>query len=154
MFNNFLSFVDLVWPMVIVWISIVIVAVYIEANTFELLSIWFAVGALPSVFMAIFKVPLQWQILSFAIVSILFIIVSRPFVSKFQKSKTLKTNVDELIGETVVVTEEIPVDGKGEIKSKYDYFGAICKNLNEPIKVGTKVVIKEISGNKVIVDLI
>ena len=52
----------------------------------------------------------------------------------------------------MVVVKEIKCGETGEIKAKYERYSAIAPNASYDIPVGTKVVIKEIRGNKVIVE--
>ena len=57
-----------------------------------------------------------------------------------------------MIGEKVVVTKEIKVGETGEIKAKYDKYTAIAPWETTNIPIDTLCVIKEIRGNKVIVE--
>ena len=66
-------------------------------------------------------------------------------------NQTVPTNSDRLIGMTAIVTKEIPEDEKGEVKAEFQKWPAISKN-NKSFSVGEKVLIVEISGNKLVVE--
>ena len=73
----------------IIWAVLLIVFVVIEAATAQLVTIWFAVGALVTVFVAYFCPTLWWlQLLVFAAVSVVALIATRPLVKKFAKKNT------------------------------------------------------------------
>lgn len=136
---------------IVVWGITIIVTLIVEAETAELVSIWFTVGAISALICAVCETPIYIQALVFSLVSVILIILTRPLVKKFNLKNTIPTNSDKLIGMTGVVTKEIPVDGKGEIKVSYQDWSAIS-NTKKLIPVGSEVVIKEITGNKLVVE--
>lgn len=93
-----------------IWLIAAIVLVIIELLTAGFGVICFAVGALFSALAAFLGVDsLVWQLLIFAVASVLCFIFLRPVVLRFldKKSKDVKTNADALIGKTAVVSETI-----------------------------------------------
>ncbi len=93
-----------------IWLIAAIVLVIIELLTAGFGVICFAVGALFSALAAFFGVDsLVWQLLIFAVASVLFFIFLRPVVLRFldKKSKDVKTNADALIGKMAIVSETI-----------------------------------------------
>ncbi len=134
-----------------IWGAIIILALIAEAQTTELIAIWFGVGAIPSLVCAIFEVPVGLQILIFAVVSVVLVLCTRPLVKKFNQKATIPTNADKMIGMVGKVTKAIEPDGKGEIKVNFQLWTAITKGTKE-IEVGSEVVIKEIIGNKLLVE--
>jgi membrane protein implicated in regulation of membrane protease activity len=118
--------------------------------TVEIISIYFTGGALVSMALSLFGVPLEWQILTFCVVSIILIIFTRPIVARYLKRNESKTNVDTLIGDVATVTKEILPDERGEVKIKGQYWLAVSAN-NDIIEFGSKVSILAIEGAKLIV---
>jgi membrane protein implicated in regulation of membrane protease activity len=118
--------------------------------TVEIISIYFTGGALVSMALSLFGVPLEWQILTFCVVSIILIIFTRPIVARYLKRNESKTNVDTLIGDVATVTKEILPDERGEVKIKGQYWLAVSAN-NDIIELGSKVSILAIEGAKLIV---
>jgi membrane protein implicated in regulation of membrane protease activity len=118
--------------------------------TVEIISIYFTGGALVSMALSLLGVPLEWQILTFCVVSIILIIFTRPIVARYLKRNESKTNVDTLIGDVATVTKEILPDERGEVKIKGQYWLAVSAN-NDTIELGSKVSILAIEGAKLIV---
>lgn len=133
-----------------IWLSLAVFFLIIESMTVEIISIYFTGGALVSMVLSLLGVPLEWQILTFCVVSILLIIFTRPIVARYLKRNESKTNVDTLIGDVATVTKEILPDERGEVKIKGQYWLAVSAN-NDIIELGSKVSILAIEGAKLIV---
>ena len=145
MFNYELLGVNvLVW----VWLAVVIFSLVVEFMTTELVSIWFFVGSFISMILALCNVDEAIQVIVFVAVSLLFMLIARPFVKKWTKRNEIKTNVDSLVGRIALVTEDIIDGNRGVVKLDSQEWSAIS---NEDIKAGVKVVILSIEGNKLIV---
>lgn len=133
-----------------IWLSLAVFFLIIESMTVEIISIYFTGGALVSMALSLLGVPLEWQILTFCVVSIILIIFTRPIVARYLKRNESKTNVDTLIGDVATVTKEILPDERGEVKIKGQYWLAVSAN-NDIIELGSKVSILAIEGAKLIV---
>ena len=142
------------WSEIIFWLAILIITIIVEIETIQIVSIWFSAGALVALLLAAFNVGITIQIIVFITVSVALLISTRPFVKKLNQTKTDNSTVESMIGEIVTITKPIEAGGIGEIRAKYDRYTAIAPDVNEKIEIGTKVKIKEITGNKVIVELI
>lgn len=140
------------WLLAFFWLAIVLLTVYVEAHTVQLVSIWFACAAVVSGILAACKVDFTIQLLVFAILSFILVLASRPLAKKLNRAKSIKTNADELIDEVAFVTKKIDAFGKGEVKTKYETYTAIAKDPTKQIAQGTKVKVLEITGNKIIVE--
>lgn len=93
--------------MVWVWLGAVALALFLEAATMSLVSIWFAVGALVTVFAAYAGMPVTGQLLIFIVVSIVAFFTTRPLTRRFVDPHITPTNADRLLGLDAKVTEEI-----------------------------------------------
>lgn len=91
------------------WLIAAIILVIVEICTAGFGSICFAIGAGFSALVAALGVSFTWQIVVFAIVSVLTFIFLRPVVIRFldKKSKDVKTNAEALIGRRGIVSERI-----------------------------------------------
>ena len=70
--------------------------------------------------MAAFSLPLWSQIIAFVIVSVILLILTRPWALKYLNSRTVRTNADSLIGQTALVTQDIDnLNAKGQVKDRY-----------------------------------
>lgn len=142
--NEFLGLSIFVW----LWLAVVIITLVIEFMTAEIVSIWFFVGSVVSLILAICKVDPAIQIIVFVLVSLLFMACVRPFIRKYIKRNEIKTNVDSFVGRIALVTEDILDGNRGVVKIDGQEWSAIA---HEDILKGTKVVILSIEGNKLIV---
>lgn len=91
----------------IVWLSLMIVFLVVEALTAGLASIWFAAGALVALIASFFMTPLWLQIVLFILVSAVTLVITRPLAKKYVNSKVQATNADMAIGQPATVTERI-----------------------------------------------
>ncbi len=96
-----------------VWIALTVAFVVIEAATTQLVTIWFAVGAVGGLIASAFKLEIWLQVVIFVAVSAVTLLATRPFIKRFTKTQKVPTNADRYIGKTAVVVE--PIDN---IRSK------------------------------------
>ena len=127
-----------------IWLIAAIVLVIIELLTAGFGVICFAVGALFSALAAFLGMDsLVWQLLIFAVASVLCFIFLRPVVLRFldKKSKDVKTNADALIGKTAMVSETIdPSVNQGRVAVDGDDWKAVSAD-GSVINKGEKVEI-------------
>lgn len=138
--------------MVFVWIGALIAFIVIEALTVQLLTIWFALGSLAALIATLCSASIPVQIAVFAAVSLVALVVTRPFVKKFTGLKYSPTNADRFINETGIVTQEIDnIRETGCVKIKGSVWTARSAD-NGIIKEGETVTVKKIEGVKLIVE--
>ena len=121
--------------------------------TVNLVSVWFALGALGALLVSFLGGELWLQIIVFFVVTILTLIATRPLVKKyFNKSQHQPTNADALIGKICVVTEDIDnVAATGQVTCLGQVWTA--RSLDgEIIKKGSKAKVDSIHGVKLIVE--
>ena len=94
----------------IIWLTAFVVLIGIEAATMTLCTIWFAIGALVSFFLTLAGVGKYGQLAAFFAVSCVLFFFTRPVALRYVNPKTVKTNVDELIGKKAVITEDVDND--------------------------------------------
>ena len=135
-----------------IWFGIAIVAGCLEATTYQLVSIWFVLGAVVTAIVSIFIPELVWvQVVIFIAVSIISLIATRPFVKKIAKVKKQPTNSDRYIGMTGVVLKDIDNSiGAGQVNVKGSIWSAASAD-DSVISAGEKVKIIEIKGVKLVV---
>lgn len=93
--------------MTILWLVLVAVMLVIEIFTMGLTTIWFSVGAVAAAIAAGCGAPIWLQIVLFSVLSVVVMLSVRPFAIKVMDKNRTKTNVDELVGQQVVVIETI-----------------------------------------------
>lgn len=92
-----------------IWLIAALVLVILEICTAGFGVICFAIGTLFAALVSALGLNLTWQIVIFAVVSLLTFIFLRPVVMRFldKKSKNVKTNADALVGRKAIVSERI-----------------------------------------------
>lgn len=91
----------------IVWLAILAVMLVLEIISLGLTTIWFGIGAIGAVVVAFMGIGIPGQILVFVVLSIISMAVFRPIAMKYLNRDKEKTNIDEVIGKTAVVTRQI-----------------------------------------------
>ena len=138
---------------VMYWLLAAAAFLILEMLTMGFTSIWFAVGALVGAVAARLYMPLGVQIAAFAVVSVVFLMLTRPLARKYLNSRTVKTNVDSLIGESCVVTQTIDnLKAEGQVLIKGQVWTARSTEEDKVIQKDTKVKVIKISGVKLIVE--
>lgn len=139
--------------MLIIWIIVIALGIIIEELTSSLVSIWFSISAAIALVFAIADFDIYIQLAVFAALALILIIATRPLVKKMMLNTEVRTNADKLFGMVGTVEKTIEPDAKGVVKVDFQEWTAISVN-NKLIEENTKVVIKGIVGNKLIVDVV
>ena len=129
-----------------VWLVVFVVCIGLEAASMALTSIWFAGGAL-----SIAGVNLYIQMAVFVVVSFLLLYSTRPLALRYINQKTVRTNVDALVGKKARVTAEIDNDeARGTAMVSGQEWTARSADGSR-IPRDTMVQIQAVSGVKLIV---
>ena len=140
--------------MLIFWVVLLVGLIVVEAVTAQIVTIWFAVGAVAAIVAEMLgaQIWLQWVI--FIAVSVVALVATRPLVRKLTKTKVQPTNADRCIGKVAVVTEEIDnISAKGQVSVNGTVWTARSAD-GSVIPKDEKVKIEKIEGVKVIVNRI
>lgn len=131
-----------------IWLIVFLVLLFIEIVTVNLVSIWFAIGALVSFIISIFIDNITIELTAFVAVSVLTLLLTKSLVNKIKNKNIEKTNLDRVIGKIGIVTMTITKLEPGEVKVDGKKWSAIS---NKKINVGSKVEILSIDGVKLLV---
>lgn len=146
MFENISTWAPLFWLILAIALGI------IEAASFQLVAIWFAVGSAFAIFPAMVGAGIWVQFAVFAVISILCLLFTRPFVKKVLKVKAVKTNADTIIGTIGIVVEDIDnVANTGRVHINGLDWTARSDDGDFIVK-DERVLIKAIQGVKVMVE--
>lgn len=135
--------------MTVFWMIFFVILVVIELLTINLVTIWFAIGALISAILSCFSDNILLEFIVFVVVSGLCFLLTKPLVKKMKKKPKIPTNLDLVIGKIGRVTEAINPNEVGEVKVAGKRWSAISK---EPLPEDTLVIVKKITGVKVLVE--
>ena len=135
----------------IFWLILVAVMLVIEIFTMGLTTIWFSLGAVAAAIAAGLGAPLWVQILLFTVVSVVIMILVRPFALKVMDRNRTKTHIDEVIGQQAEVIEAI--DNQRE-QGRVRFRGVewMARSVDgSTMAAGDVVTVEEVSGVKLLV---
>lgn len=137
--------------MTVLWLIVVAVMLVIEIFTMGLTTIWFSIGAVAAAVASGLSAPVWLQIVLFAAVSVLVMLLVRPFAMKVMDSGKMKTNLDEIAGQKVRVLEEIN-NSEGTGKVMYRGVEWMARSVDDTvIAKDSMVTVQSISGVKLMV---
>lgn len=135
------------------WLALLVILLVIEFATVGLTTIWFAGGALVAFVLAALNVNFGVQIVVFLVLSLVLLFFTRPFAIKYINSRRTRTNSEELIGQTVMVTKRIDNRAaEGEALVRGLEWTARAASDDLIIEADTLVKILRIEGVKLIVE--
>lgn len=138
----------------IYWLIALAVLLIIEIITLGLTTIWFAGGALIAFLISLVSDNLIVEFIAFFVISFALLIFTRPVAARYFNKEREKTNCDLLIGKEAKVTKKIDnLNATGEVVIDGKAWTARALNEHNIIEQGKRVIIKEISGIKLIVDV-
>ena len=135
----------------ILWFVLLLLFLIAEAATVNMVSAWFAIGALGALITNFLGGKFWLQIAVFLVVSGISLAALRPIARKFFTPKLTPTNVDALVGKTCLCVGAIDnLASAGQVKIG-DVEWSARSTDGEPIPAGTEVKIDRVEGVKVYV---
>lgn len=134
-----------------IWLFLTILFGVVEAVTVQIVSIWFAGGAVCAMIAYALGASEALQIGIFVMSSAIFLALTRPFVRKLTENKKISTNADSLIGKTAVVTkstDDLGLYGEARVNGS---IWTISSEDGQPVLKDEKVTVAKIEGVKLIV---
>lgn len=134
------------------WLALLVLFLIVEAACpIHLASIWFAVGALAALVVAMLGGAMWLQVTVFLVVSGVLLALLWPLVRKYLNPKVAKTNLDAIVGATGLVSAAIDnLAPAGQVKLGAMEWTARSSS-GDPIPQGTTVRVDRIEGVKVFV---
>lgn len=129
-----------------IWLWAVLLAVFVvvEVATVNLVTIWFAVGALAALIATAFTPSLLWQALVFLLVSLAALIVTKPLVSRARaRQPAAAVELDRNIGRTAQALEDLRPGVTGRVRLDGVDWNAVT---DTPIRAGQRCTVQSISG--------
>jgi membrane protein implicated in regulation of membrane protease activity len=135
-----------------IWLSVFVLALIIEAVGTDLVSVWFAAGALVALIVSLFPDVAWWvELVIFMVISIACLLCFRPLVHKYLRRDLMSSNIDEMKGKKGLLVEKIDLLHHGVCKINDVRWTAIAQDDKEKIPAGSIVEVLAVSGNKLIV---
>ncbi len=138
-----------------IWLIIFVACIGIEIATMGLATIWFAGGSLVAAITAALGAPIWLQAVLFFAVSLVLLYFTRPIAVKYFNKDRIKTNAESLVGKQAIVISEIDnLQGIGQVTVSGQEWSARNAINDDKIKTGSVVIIRAISGVKLMVEQI
>lgn len=137
--------------MILIWIAGIVAFIVLEAVTYQLVSVWFALGAIFAVIAMAAGADFTVQMIIFIAISGICLLCLRPVSKKLLKNESERTNADSLIGKEVIITKEINnliSAGEGKVNGMT---WTLRSEDNSVIGEGETAVVTAIEGVKLIV---
>lgn len=140
---------------IIIWAVLFVILVAVEFASVQLISIWFALGALITMLCAYFlDLSFLQQLGIFVVTSAILLAVSFPIARKKLNGKKIATNSELDVGQSAAVIEEINSDlGTGRVTLNGVDWSAVPEDLGTVIPKGSIVTVREVHGAKLVVAL-
>ena len=137
---------------VTMWICAIVLFLVVEAVVPGLISIWFAVGALPALLSAALGGPQWLQIALFLGCSIAALVLTRPLAKKYVNDRVKPTNADLAVGKDCVVVEAIDnLQGSGAVTLDGKTWTARTEDETIRLPENSVATVLRIEGVKLIV---
>lgn len=131
-----------------IWVIVALIFVIVEIFTTGFAVMCISFGCLFGAGASALDWDVKWQLLAFAVGTVLAFLTVRPLVYKFfyNKAHEVKTNVEALVGRRAIVTERIEGElHPGRVKVDGDDWKAVTLE-SDPIEVGDAVEITAINS--------
>ena len=126
------------------WAALLAVFVVVELATANLVTIWFAVGALAALLASLATNNVLWQALVFLLVSLVAPIATKPLVSRARARKpAAAVELDRNIGRTAKALEDLRPGTVGRVRLDGVDWNAVT---DAPIRAGEACVVQAIGG--------
>lgn len=139
--------------MSIFWLVLAVILGVFEAVTAQLVSIWFAVGAVGGCITSLFTDNIWIQVTVAVVLTLITLVITRPLSKRLTQVKKTHTNSDRNIGKTALVVTDIDnLNSVGQVKVGSNVWSAKSSD-GSIINKDSKVVVKAIEGAKLVVEI-
>lgn len=135
-----------------IWLIAGILCIIIEIFTPGFLFLSFGLAAIITGLFSLLIDNIIIQFIIFSITTFLIFFNLRKFSNKLVSQDYQDTNVNALKGKKGFVIKEITKTAKGLVRIEGEEWSAISKH-GEGIEIGKQVIVKDIDGNKLIVEI-
>ena len=134
-----------------IWLFAVVGFLLLEGATFNMTSIWFAIGAAAALISCLFTDLFRVQALLFIVVSVLCLLAFRPLAAKLRKAPTA-TNGDRNLGREATVLSTVTAETPGRVRLDGVDWNARCATPGDTLAPGALCRVTEIHSTLLIVE--
>ena len=132
-----------------IWLMIIIVLIFLEAITVNLVTIWYIASAIVALILSLFIDNYLIQFGTFVILGTILLVTTRKQLVRMIGKKDEKTNLDRVVGMEGIVTSDISKNNPGSVKVDGKEWTAIS---DKKISASSTVRVLEINGVKLKVE--
>ena len=127
-----------------VWAIVAVICLILELSSGDFFIICFSIGAVFAIIGAVVGLSVYWQLLIFAVFSLLSVLFVRPVALRWlhKNDPNRASNADALIGRTGRVTEAIKAGSNGYVQIDGDLWKAVS-NVDIPVGTSVRVIGRE-----------
>lgn len=134
----------------VVWTVLLAFFVVVEIATLNLVTIWFAAGALAALLASLFTQNLVYQILIFLLVSLAALVAAKPLLANARHRKpAAPLDLERNLGRTAQVLEPITPQKPGRVRLDGVDWNAVCQH---PLAPGDQCRVLAIEGTTLTVE--
>lgn len=131
------------------WVLSLAVLLIVEACTVNLVTIWFAVGALAAAITCFFTPQFSIQLLVFALVSVAALLLTKPLVDRIrQRRPASPLGLERLIGRRAETLTDLVPGKKGRVRLDGVDWQAVC---SEPLAADTFCTVVSVEATTLVV---
>ncbi len=134
-----------------IWLIAVVGFLVLEGTTFNMTSIWFAIGAAAALISCLFTSQFRVQALLFIVVSVLCLLAFRPLAAKLRKAPTA-TNGDRNLGREAAVLTTVTAEEPGRVRLDGVDWNARCVTPGDILSPGDRCRVTEIHSTLLLVE--
>lgn len=134
----------------VIWLVVAGVLLVAELLTLTLVLGLLSAAAVAAAGTALLDLPVAGQLVVFSVVSVLGVVLLRPFERLHRQQPAISTGTAALTGRTGVVTEAIG-DHTGRVKLGGESWAARALLQGSTVEVGTTVVVSKVDGATLVV---
>ena len=129
------------------WAAGALICLILELTAGDFFIICFAIGAVPAAIVAALGAGTYYQIVVFAVVTLVSLFYVRPFAKRYLHKGEDKriSNADALLGRQGRVVEPIQADGFGRVQIDGDIWKAVTKSETDILEGANVVVVDRAS---------
>ena len=137
------------------WAVVALICLILELTAGDFFIICFAIGAVPAAVVAALGAGTYYQIVVFAVVTLVSLFYVRPFAKRYLHKGEDKriSNADALLGRQGRVVELIQAGGYGRVQIDGDIWKAVAKS-DADIAEGTNVVVVDRASTIITVEVV
>ena len=135
----------------IVWLAAAVGFLVLEGATFNMTSIWFAIGSAAALLSCLFTDSFRVQAVVFLLVSGVCLLAFRPLAARLRQKPTA-TNGDRNLGREASVLTTVTAETPGRVRLDGVDWNARCATPGDTLAPGSRCRITEIHSTLLIVE--